>query len=377
MSKLTQAMVAGIRPEGKRFELWDSDLKGLHLRVSPTGTKSFSFRYFQDGASTTVTLGHFPDITVDQAKTAAERILATVANGKRPVFMEHGSGTHAPSFRDAADRFLDVYLPRLRPNTAHVYKWITTKILVAQLGDMPINAIDPEHCHAVHDSQSSTPRQANLAIMVLSKILNLAVEWAMRTPGPNPCKLIEKNKEVKRSKILSADELEKIVTAINELGATNSVDESALNAIRLLLLTGIKKTEVLALTWDEVELDTGFLHIKSGRGRRRPLPLSEAARALLGSLSRRSKYVFPSVRDASRPTGSLDDAWKRIKAYSSLDDVWIGDLRMSFGAKLVEHGLDVQSVAQVLGVKDKSTIRKFENLRKAIEVAGKSIPQLR
>ena len=154
---------------------------------------------------------------------------------------------------------------------------------------------------------------------LISKMFSLAVRWEMR--DENPAKGIERNNEEKRNRYLVGDELRRLIDAL----AAYPVQTSA-NAIRLLLLTGARRGEVLAARSDQFDLETGVWvkpssHTKQKREHR--IPLSAGARLLLVEIkvsAGASEYLFPSAQGAaghltvSRGLGLRSASWRGLQA---------------------------------------------------------------
>ena len=138
------------------------------------------------------------------------------------------------------------YAPRKRPSTQRVYKQQIAAEILPALGGMKVAAVTHADVDAFHHKLSArAPTHANRVLAVLSKMFSLAVRWGWR--GDNPCKGIERNQEEKRHRYLSPDEIARLSTALAELP-----DQGAANAVRLLLLTGARRGELLAAKWSRL-----------------------------------------------------------------------------------------------------------------------------
>ena len=112
-----------------------------------------------------------------------------------------------------------------------------------------------------------TPRLANHVVAVLSKMFSLAEDWGVRSKGSNPCAAVKRYPEIKRERFLSEAELARFgsVLAKAEIEQTELMD--AIDALRLLSLTGCRLNEILSLRWDDIDLETGVLAIQRCEGR--------------------------------------------------------------------------------------------------------------
>jgi integrase len=196
----------------------------------------------------------------------------------------------------------------------------------------------------------------------------LAIRWEMRED--NPAKGVDRNHEEKRNRYLSGDELRRLTVAL-----AAHPNQNAANAIRLLLLTGARKGEVLRATWGQFNLDTGIWtkpssHTKQKREHR--VPLSAPARALLALMKAEaeqrasekgcepSPYVFPSGhRDG--PLVELN-SWPALCRAADLRDVRMHDLRHTYASVLVSAGVGWPMIGALLGHSSTGTTMRYSHL---------------
>ena len=165
---------------------------------------------------------------------------------------------------------------------------------------------------------------------MLSKMFNLAELWGLRPDGSNPCLHVKRYKEEKRERFLSAEEFTRLGQVLDEILADGSETRSAVAAIRLLMLTGCRLSEIQKLRWQHVDLDAGELRLPDTKTGGRAVPLAPSAVRLLTSLPRDEDN--PWVIAGRKPGWHLTDLqhpWRRIRGRAGLDDVRIHDLRHS------------------------------------------------
>jgi integrase len=234
-------------------------------------------------------------------------------------------------------------------------------------------------------------RRANSVVAIVSKMFSLAVRWGMR--DTNPCKGVERNYEVERKRYLFGEELAQLMVAL-----AAHPDKPSADAFRLLLLTGQRRGEVLAMRWADVDLTTGTW-TKPGTTTKQKadhvVPLSAPARQLLSELQdahRRAhpkkplpEFVFPG-RGASGHVTNVKRNWRALTKAAGVTDLRIHDLRHSFASQLVSGGASLPLIGALLGHSSPTITARYahmfadpqraavERVASIIENAGKPAP---
>jgi integrase len=201
----------------------------------------------------------------------------------------------------------------------------------------------------------------------------LSVRWEMR--DDNPASGVERNHESPRDRYLSGDEMGRLAAALAELR-----NQQAANAIRLLLLTGARRTEVLAATWDQFDLDTGVWVKPSSHTKQKKMhrvPLSAPARTLLADMKAvagRSPYLFPR-RGGGGYLYSVQKSWTTACRAAGIADARLHDLRHSYASALASGGQSLPIIGALLGHTQAQTTQRYAHLlddplRAATEKAG-------
>jgi integrase len=244
-AKLSDKSVKAMQPPSKGNRIaYDSDVAGFGSRVTAAGARGFILNYRRkaDGLERRWTIGSFPDWTVGAARDEAKRLKRLIDGGADPVG-ENRADRAAPTVADLCDRFVEEVAPRLRAATSRDYSIGIRKYIKPALGRHKVASVTHSDVAALHRRiTASAPYQANRAIALRSRLVNLSIRWGWRTD--NPAKGIERNQETKRHRYLSPDELLRLTAALAEHS-----DQQAANIFRLLLLTGARRGEVLAAKW--------------------------------------------------------------------------------------------------------------------------------
>lgn len=276
--------------EGNRIT-YDKDVKGFGVRVTSAGAKAFILNYRARGRERRITIGSFPEWKTSAARKQAEVMKRHIDVGADPMVDRHADRA-APTIDSLADRFVAEHLTKRRDTTKAEYKSILKLYIRPQLGKIKVADLrhaDVEKLHATVAKRA--PYRANRAVAVLSKMLSLAIKWEMRTD--NPAKGIERAPEHKRERYLSPAEIARLGDALREVK-----EKASANALRLLLLTGARKGEVLRARWTEIDLEAGVwvkpsAHTKTKKDHR--VPLSAPARLLLTEMRAEAEKLVQRV----------------------------------------------------------------------------------
>jgi integrase len=380
--RLTDALVKALPcPPHGQVIIRDDQVTGLGIRCT-AGSKTFVLSYrSKTGRSGRLKIGSFPTWTVGMAREEARKARVKIELGADPAqeqrrerVQHRGAGTVSA----LCDLFLDQHVPRKRPRTQAEYRGMIEYWIRPELGAMQITEVKLFDIDKLHSKISKTAKHsANRVVAVLSKMFSLAAtKWQLRPD--NPCKGIERNPERPRQRYLSEAELERLHRALAQYEHQDSAD-----AVRLLILTGARKLEVLSARWSQFDLDNGAWtkpasHTKQAREHR--VPLSGEAIKLLRRRRKQTngEYVFPTRFDSKdRHLTRLAGAWKTICEAADIRDCRLHDLRHSYASLLASSGQSLPIIGALLGHSHASTTQRYahlldESLRKATEGVGKA-----
>ncbi|WP_245439248.1 tyrosine-type recombinase/integrase [Microvirga aerophila] len=223
------------------------------------------------------------------------------------------------------------------------------------------------------------PGIANRCVSLLSKMFNLAERWGWRSAGANPTRHIEKYREAKRERYLSLEEIERLGAAFYTAEIEGSESLYALSALRLLLLTGARLSEILSLQWEWIDLTKQMIRLPDSKTGQKLIFLNKPAIQVLERVPRTNGN--PHVICGNRPSAhlvNLQKPWQRICATSGLEGVRLHDLRHSFASAAVNSGLTLPMIGKLLGHKRTETTARYSHLaddpiRIANDHVGKSI----
>ena len=266
------------------------------------------------------------------ASEAREKAVAAIA----AVKVERETG---PLFADFVQEFMRRQGRRWKPSTRASNSHLIDRYLVPFFGTMRVAEIDRVDVRRWFDSLSGTPGNANRTLPVLSVMMRQAELWDFRPQGSNPCRNMQRYKTTPRERFLSVDELKRLGFVLDRAD-----DKLAAAAIRLLLFTGARSSEVTGLRWDWIRGTRAVLpDSKTGP---KAIQLPPPARAVLNGLPRDGRFVFPNKR-GDRPMTDLGLRWQNLRKLAGLDGVCIHDCRHTFASHAVMSGLDLYKLSAV------------------------------
>ena len=275
---------------GRDRIFWDRELVGFGVRVYPSGRKVYVVQSRAQGGPRRVTLGTHGELTTTQARLRAAQAIDRIKRGEEPAAPPAQAGA---TIADLAARYLSAHVAQnCNAHTAGIYRGSLENHILPALGMMPLAMVETAHVAALHYRLRSTPRAANRALSVLSKMFTLACAWGLVADGTNPCRGVRKYKEKKRERFLTRDEYRRLGSwrwwrrsLKPEAGVEGAVSPYAIAALRLLMLTGCRLNEILTLRWDDIDRTAGEFRLRDGKTGARMVPLTPTAETVLAGIN--------------------------------------------------------------------------------------------
>ncbi len=361
-TRLTDKSVAKLAPPARGNRIaYDGTVAGFGVRVTAGGARSFVLNYRRkaDGRERRYTIGAFPNWSTTAAREEARRLRRKIDAGADPVgdLREQRS---APAVSDLADRFLLEHVPRKRPATQRDYRQQLAVDVLPVLGRTKVAAVTPGDIEALHRAISvRAPTRANRVLALVSKMFSLAMRWGYC--DKNPVLGIERNAEHKRHRYLTEAELGRLATVLAEFP-----DVMFANAVRLALLTGARRGELLAAKFEDFDLVAGVWVKPASTTKQNSLhrvALSDVAVRLLIEMRRQSPgavWVFPASRGGHRV--SIHAPWDAIRAAAGIPDVRLHDLRHTFASISASAGASLPLIGAMLGHSSPATTHRYAHL---------------
>ena len=362
-------------PAGKRETFHDLKTNGLQIRCTSSGAKTFSvFRWVKGSRRPErVTLGRFPDISIEKARTMAAEINATIAKGDNPADAMR-KFRKEPTLGELFSDYLE------RHAKIHKKSWVEDKQqfnrYMKKFSGRKLSSFQPSDFQRLHHKigDNNGVYAANRLLSLLRAMFNRAREWGLWNKD-NPTLGIKKFKEKSRDRFIQSDELPKFFQALQD-----EENGSMRDYFLISLLTGARRANVLGLRWADINFTRNEWRIeetKNGESQTVPLTLE-----VVGILKERKKqadsvFIFPGVGKSGHMV-EPKSGWKRILKRAGLEDLRIHDLRRTLGSWQAASGSSLPIIGKSLNHKNASTTSIYARLdidpvRKSVEVANEAI----
>lgn len=398
-AKLTQRFVRTVQPGATDINLTDTFLPGFELRVRPSGAKSWVFRYrLNGGPQRRLRLGSFPGLPAEKARKLALAAAADVSKGVDVQSRKEAARAEAVRQRASTLRVFieDHYEPWAEK---HLGSWKfqikRIKSDFASWLDRAMGSIDTgliEKWRAERLDAGNQPVTINRNLQRLHSLMSQAVERKVIDRHPFAVKPLktdrtgrvryleeEEEEQLRQALISREDVLRRERDSFNQWRVARHKpvlaqrDETYVDHLRPIVLlalnTGTRRGELFHLRWTDVNLKTSWLTIAgrtSKNKQTRRLPLNREALAVLGSWRKQSAtisaspYVFPGQSD--RPLTTITKAWRSVRKAAGLRDFHFHDLRHHFASRLVQSGVDLNTVRELLGHADLQMVLRYAHL---------------
>lgn len=351
---------------GKRAVYLDAKTTGLQIRVTAAGAKTFSvYRRIKGGLPERITLGRFPTMTIEQARKQAARINAEIEEGANPAQVKRankGEPTFAEMFKEYGER-----------HGEKKKSWATDQSIFANhlqsLAPRKLSAITREMISRILsdlDKAGKAGATINNIRALVSSIYGRAIEWGYATN--NPVSGIKTRAKVKRDRFLQADELPRFFQSL-----AKEPNETLRDYILLALLTGARRSNLLAMQWKEINLAEHVWRIPDTKnGTPQNVTLSPEAVSILQarkeSADKKAAFVFPG----SGESGHIEEPKKAVirvmeragipYGRNNPDGVTLHDLRRTLGSWQAKTGASLAIIGKSLNHKSQQATAIYARL---------------
>lgn len=394
MTKLSKRTVDAAEIRNKEYIIWDDGFPGFGLRIFPSGKKSYLFQYRHHGRTRRIAIGSYGAWTPDKALKRAVKLRDDVNDGRDP-----SSERHAIAKDISVSALCDIYLgtgcEHKKPSTVETDRGRISRHIKPLLGHLLVRAVSSADVEAfvkaivagktagdhktgkrglarVRGGRGTATRTVGL----LGGIFTFAQKFKLRTD--NPVRNVTTPKYRKRERFLTIEELGRLGKALSH-PASMAMNANVVPVIKLLILTGCRKSEIMKLQWSEVDFENGYLDLADTKTGARKIPLNDQALSILRArpMVAGNPYVFPAASGSGHFT-ALQDGWQKVRAAANVPDVRIHDLRHSFATILAKDGNSLLMIGKLLGHRDLRTTQVYAHLvdesqRDASQRAGRTI----
>lgn len=399
--RITKRIIDGLRP-GEL--IWDTDVKGFGVRCQARA-RVYVLKTRINGRQRWFTIGdHGAPWTPETARKEAQRLWGEIRSGANLVALREAR-RDPPTVAELCDRFLNDYSRQHKRSlsVAADERNITNHIkpLFGNRTVLEITRTDVDDLkRKIAEGRTARPAvpiskggrgglpvkggqgAANRTLAVLSKMFSLAEEWGWRPENSNPCRKVMRYAENKNERFLSSAEIAQLGKVLDAIDKNRREHPSATAAIRILLLTGARLSEIVWLQWQHVDFERGLLHLPDSKTGKRPVFLSNAAIDVLRRQPKKNDNPFVFSSDmVGRPIQSIQQVWQRVRAEADLEGVRLHDLRHSFASFAAANGASLPIIGRMLGHTTPMTTQRYAHLvqdpvRDANEAVGAAIGRL-
>lgn len=384
---LTKTRVEGVAPPAaKDVMLWDATVRGFGVRVHSSGRRTYVVVYRVGGGRGArlrkYTIGVHGTFTVEHARDRARLVLAEARADRDPA-AARASYRAAPTIAEFADRFLAEHARLLKKprsvdsDEANIRNHIKPLLGALKLVDVTAADID----RALADIQAGKtalseksgkkrgrrtvrggPIAANRVLALLSTMFNKAEQWDLRPAHSNPCRYARKRPERKLQRFLADDELQALAGALMSCEASGRISPAAAAGLRLLLFTGARLSEILALRWQYIDAGRRIAMLPDSKTGPKAIQLSSPALAVLEALPRGAGAApVLLAEDGETALYDLKHPWRRVRDTAKLAGVRLHDLRHTFASTGI-RGYPLSLVGALLGHRNPQTTQGYAHL---------------
>lgn len=363
--KLTVRTVEAIKPGPADLIVWDSEIAGFGCKVTPKGRRSY-FLYYRtkEGQQRRPSIGLHGPVRPEAAREIARRWLGEVAQGKDPS-KERSKDRTSPNVRHLCGRYMSEHAEvRKKDSSVRNDRRLIEAHILPALGAKKVASITREDIAKIHHALRKTPYEANRMLALLSKMFSLAERWSLRPDNSNPAKNIDRYREKKRERYLTSAEVAQLWKVLNSDAASSKVSQSAIAAIKLLILTGRRLNEILQLKWEWVDLEAKVLRLPDTKNGSLLVSLGEPAIEVLNELktAKADETFVISGKRKSAHLVNLQKPWRLVREMADLEDVRLHDLRHTFASVGAGMGMSLHMLGRLLGHTQEATTRRYAHL---------------
>ncbi len=343
--------------KGKRAYYYDTKVRGLGISITDKGTKTFIVYRKVNGRPERVTIGPYPDISIENARGKASEINSQIAQGRNPN-QEKNKLRGELIFKELFTKYLE------RHAKLHKKSWQSDenqyRLYLTHWNKRRLSSFQRSDIETLHTKvgQEHGVYAANRMLALLAVMFNKARDWGW--DGINPTQGIKKFKEVSRERFLSKEELPRFFEALEQ-----EENKTLSDFFMLAILTGARRNNLQCMRWQDLNLEQCTWQIpETKNGSSHLVPLSPEVMAILkGRLFRKdAEWVFPSPTSKSGHLEEPKSAWKRILQRAGLENLRLHDLRRTLGSWQAATGANSYIIGKSLGHKTQQATAVYARL---------------
>lgn len=368
MPHLTVKIVKSAKYQGdatkkSTYTLWDDNPRGLGLRISLAGKKSWILKQRIPGMGNKqrmIKLGDYPTMDLDQARNEAICKLAGISSSSF-IDQKQEDIVERQSLKSICEIFIKNHAKFHNKTWREDERIFKRYVFNSSLADRCAEDISVIDIQTLHQRMANSPTQANRVLERLRAVYNKAAKWGLIPRNHlNPCVDVNRFRETSRDKFVKPNELPLLLEAIQAYP-----DPVLSGFFEFLIYTGLRKGEALRLRWDDVDLAAKTIRVVDTKNHQpHTLPMNNLALEVLKRLPRivRNEHVFPSTTSKSGHLESPKKAWDIIRRQVGMPELRIHDLRRTHGSILAIAGVSLLTIGKALNHKSQSATLIYSRL---------------
>lgn len=395
---LSKRDLDNLQPKKNAYTVWDPDLPGFGVRVLANGTKSFAVKVRVGRGRLApqrwISIGLYGRLTLENARAEARAILARALIGQEPAPRAKVTEIDVMTVNDLCDKWLETGALRSRalgkrfgamrdPKNIAIDRGRIDAHIRPLIGRVRLNELQRRHITGMRDeiARGATSKRewtkprgkrivtggdgtATRTVRLASSILSFGVREGL-LPA-NPALGVETAPDKNRDRFLSEAEAKRLGEAMRFV-EDQGAHPYGVAIIRLLAMSGARKSEIEGLKWSDIDEGTGYLRLAKTKTGARLIPMTAPMRAILKSIEpvKGTEFVFPA-QTLTAPFHGVPQVWNKVREAADLQDLRLHDLRHSAASFALANGVPLEVIGRLLGHTDLKTTRRYAHLADAV-----------
>lgn len=371
---LTEKIVRDTEPGPKMKIVWDRQVRGFGLRITPAGARAYILNYRVGGRERRATIGRPSEMSLKAARERAGDLLAGVRDGDDPLARRQ-EARQAPTFADLWQRFETEFAPerialgRMKKRTLAEYRQQARRYLLPAFGRRRVADLSRADVERLARDLADRPAMRNRTLALVSRLSTLAEHWGMRPQHSNPARGIVRAREEPRDRTLSDTELAALGEALTDLASDHPAPVAA---IRLCAMTGMRIGEVLSVRWQDIDFEASRVTLPATKAGRQVRAVPQAALALLDALPRINGCDWVISGNGRAPVGykHARTVFAGACARAGIEDARLHDLRRTVATNAAASGIGLTVLRDVLGHRTTAMATRYARMADAAVAAA-------
>lgn len=359
--KLTKTIIEAAEPADAEYSIWCGELPAFGIRVLPSGRKIYVIRYRTvSGRPRKMKLGRTCDMSPDKARELAKKLFQEVAEGKDPAGERHDAKV-APTVLELKERYTDEHAGPFKKAASQRSDEKNWRLyILPAIGKKKVAEVTHADVLKLFGSLSKKRATANQVLALLSKSFNLAETWGYRQRHTNPCEGAKKFDIAEKECVLNPAQITNLNATLIRMTVSREITGDFADFIRLLMLTGCRKSEIMHARAEWIDLHQGLLILPDSKTGHKKVLLSGPSYEIAEALVKDGREWLIPGRHKTKPLQTPYKVWKAVKLAAGLPkELRLHDLRHTAGTLAHMAGATQKEIQKLLHHKQMSTTERY------------------